>query len=48
MTHHEPRLEMKPAGAATGSVDGGSWPRSLDPTAAFPELVSALQPWIGP
>jgi hypothetical protein len=39
---------MKPAGAATGYVDGGWWPRSLDPTAAFPELVSALQPWIGP
>ena len=47
MTRHEPRLEMKPAGAATGSVDGGWWPRSLDPATAFPELVSALHPWIG-
>jgi len=48
MTRHEPRLEMKPSGAATGSVDGGWWPRSLDPTTAFPELVSALHPWAGP
>ncbi len=48
MTHHdEPRLEMKPDGAATGSVDGGWWPRSLDPTTAFPQLVSALRPWVG-
>ncbi|MCT2587952.1 DUF5994 family protein [Actinophytocola gossypii] len=48
MTRHEPRLEIKPTGAATGSVDGGWWPQSLDPTTAFPELVSALRPWIGP
>lgn len=46
--HDEPRLEMTPNGVATGSVDGGWWPRSLDPTAAFPELVSALHPWVGP
>lgn len=44
MTHHE---EMKPAGAAVGSGAGGWWPRSLDPTTAFPELVSALHPWVG-
>jgi uncharacterized protein DUF5994 len=48
MTRHEPRLRMKPADAATGSVDGDWWPPSLDPTTAFPELVSALQPWLGP
>lgn len=48
MTRHEPRLERKPNGAAAGSVDGGWWSRSLDPTAAFPELVSALHPWVGP
>lgn len=48
MTRHEPRLDIKPNGAATGSVDGGWWPWSLDPTAAFPELVTALHPWIGP
>jgi hypothetical protein len=48
MTRHEPRLEMKPAGTATGSVDGGWWPPSLDPTTAFPELVPALHPWVGP
>jgi hypothetical protein len=39
---------MKPDGAATGGVDGGWWPRTLDPTTAFPELVSALLPWVGP
>jgi hypothetical protein len=48
MTRHEPRLEMKPDGAATGSVDGGWWPRTLDPTIAFPELVSVLETWVGP
>lgn len=48
MTHHEPRLEMKPDGAATGSVDGGWWPRTLDPTIAFPELVAVLETWVGP
>lgn len=48
MTRHEPRLEMKPDGAATGSVDGGWWPRTLDPTAAFPELVSVLETRVGP
>ena len=48
MTRHEPRLEMKPDGAATGSVDGGWWPRTLDPMIAFPELVSVLEPWVGP
>jgi hypothetical protein len=48
MTHRQPRLEMKPAAAAVGSVDGGWWPRSLDPTTAFPELVPALHPWVGP
>ncbi|MCT2582028.1 DUF5994 family protein [Actinophytocola gossypii] len=47
MTRREPRLEMKPAGAAPGSVDGGWWPRSLDPTTAFPELATALHPWVG-
>jgi hypothetical protein len=39
---------MKPAGAAAGGVDGGWRPRSLEPTTAFPELVSALHPWVGP
>lgn len=48
MTRPEPRLEMKPNGTATGVVDGGWWPRSTDPTTAFPELVSALHPWVGP
>lgn len=48
MTRREPRLEVKPGGAAKGSVDGGWWPWSLDPTTAFPELVSALRPRVGP
>lgn len=46
MTHPQPRVAMKPDGAATGCVDGGWWPRSLDPTTAFPELVTALRRWI--
>jgi hypothetical protein len=37
------RLEMKPSGAAKGSVDGGWWPRSLEPATEFPALVTALE-----
>jgi hypothetical protein len=40
----EVRLELKkPSGAARGSVDGGWWPRSLEPEAEFPALVTALE-----
>ena len=49
--HQQPpvvRLRMKPDGAARGYVDGGWWPRSTDPAAEFPMLVSALGPWVGP
>lgn len=42
-----PRLRMKPADVAHGRLDGGWWPRSRDPEAEFPELVAALQPWLG-
>ncbi|MGB3438608.1 MAG: DUF5994 family protein [Actinophytocola sp.] len=43
----EPRVEMKPAGAATGYVDGGWWPRSTDPAEEFPGLVGALHGHVG-
>nr|CTQ95428.1 hypothetical protein [Kibdelosporangium sp. MJ126-NF4] len=38
---------MKPADAANGHVDGGWWPRSNDPMAEFPALLTALAPWVG-
>jgi hypothetical protein len=44
----EARLEMKPSGAARGSVDGGWWPRSLEPATEFPALVAALDEWMHP
>lgn len=42
------RLQMKPAGAARGFVDGGWWPHSEDPANEFPALVVALGAWVGP
>ncbi|MEU4746173.1 DUF5994 family protein [Actinosynnema sp. NPDC023658] len=33
---------MKPPTAAPGSVDGGWWPRSNDPTTEFPPLITAM------
>jgi hypothetical protein len=46
-TGDEPRIETKPAGAATGYVDGGWWPRSADPVSEFPGLVGALHGQVG-
>ena len=43
-----PRLAMKPTGSMRGCVDGGWWPRSDDLAAEFPDLASALAPWVGP
>lgn len=45
---HGSRLAMKPIGSMRGCVDGGWWPRSGDLTAEFPDLASALAPWVGP
>ncbi|WP_344131568.1 DUF5994 family protein [Saccharopolyspora halophila] len=42
-----PRLRMKPADAVHGRINGGWWPRSRDPEVEFPELVTALRPWLG-
>jgi hypothetical protein len=42
----EARLEMKPSGAARGSVDGAWWPQSLEPADEFPALVMALDKWM--
>jgi hypothetical protein len=41
------RVELKPAGAATGYVDGGWWPRSSDPAGEFPGMILALHERIG-
>ncbi|TWH15969.1 hypothetical protein JD82_04957 [Prauserella rugosa] len=41
------RMAMKPAGSIPGYVDGGWWPRSGDLAAEVPELVSALELWVG-
>jgi hypothetical protein len=38
---------MKPAGTATGHVDGGWWPRSTDPVAEFPGLIETLHAHVG-
>ncbi|OLF06589.1 DUF5994 family protein [Actinophytocola xanthii] len=46
-TGDEPRIEMKSAGAATGYLDGGWWPRSTDPSVEFPALVRALHGVVG-
>lgn len=43
----EPRMEMKPAGSATGYMDGGWWPRSTDPASEFPGLIGALHEQVG-
>ena len=41
------RVTMKPAGAATGHVDGGWWPRSTDPAGEFPGLIETLHAHVG-
>ena len=46
-THGEPRIEMKPAGSATGYVDGGWWPRTTEPASEFPGLIRALHQQVG-
>jgi hypothetical protein len=46
-TSDEPRIEMKPAGSATGYVDGGWWPRSTGPAGEFPGLIGALHGHVG-
>lgn len=39
---------MKPANATPGHVEGAWWPRSTDPAAEFPTLVTALISALGP
>ncbi|WP_433263399.1 DUF5994 family protein [Actinosynnema sp. CS-041913] len=36
------RFALRPDGAPHGHVDGGWWPRSTDPVAEFPALITAL------
>lgn len=44
----EPRLRLKPAGPATGHVDGAWWPRTRDLTAELPALLTAVGARRGP
>ncbi len=43
-----PRLRMKPPGPASGHVDGGWWPRSLDLADELPDLLTELAGRVGP
>jgi hypothetical protein len=42
------RLQLDPAMAGTGAVDGGWWPRSRDPDAELPGLIAGLESSLGP
>jgi hypothetical protein len=42
------RLQLDPAMAGTGVVDGGWWPRSRDPDAELPGLIAGLDTSLGP
>jgi hypothetical protein len=42
------RLQLDPAMAGTGVVDGGWWPRSRDPDAELPGLIAGLDSSLGP
>ena len=41
------RLQLDPAMAGTGAVDGGWWPRSRDPDAELPGLIAGLESSLG-
>ncbi|ADJ47340.1 hypothetical protein AMES_5515 [Amycolatopsis mediterranei S699] len=43
----EPRLRLKPAGPATGHVDGAWWPRTRELTAELPALLAVLAARLG-
>jgi uncharacterized protein DUF5994 len=43
-----PRLRLQPAGTRHSLLDGGWWPRSLDPVAELPGLVLAIDRVHGP
>jgi hypothetical protein len=43
----EPRLRLKPAGPATGHVDGAWWPRTRDLAAELPALFAAVTGRLG-
>lgn len=43
-----PRIRLKPTDASPGYVDGGWWPRSLDPDVEFPALIALLSAERGP
>jgi hypothetical protein len=41
------RLQLDPARAGTGAVDGGWWPRSRDPDGELPGLIAGLDASLG-
>ncbi|ONI77804.1 hypothetical protein ALI144C_30675 [Actinosynnema sp. ALI-1.44] len=42
------RLTLKPSSSPTGEVDGGWWPRSMDPLAEFPAMIAGVTDRVGP
>lgn len=42
------RLTLQPRPARTSTVDGGWWPRSMDPLAEFPALIAGIAMRLGP
>ncbi|MCE5289027.1 MAG: DUF5994 family protein [Nocardiaceae bacterium] len=47
-TSRAARVELKPAGLNTGSVDGAWWPRSRDLVAEVPTLIESLTGQLSP
>ncbi|MFC0111948.1 DUF5994 family protein [Kibdelosporangium aridum] len=42
------RLTLKPPSVPTGVIDGGWWPRSMDPMAEFPAMIAGVTDRLGP
>ncbi|ONI81516.1 hypothetical protein ALI144C_19555 [Actinosynnema sp. ALI-1.44] len=42
------RLTLKPPSSPAGAVDGGWWPRSMDPLAEFPAMIAGVTDQVGP
>ncbi|CAM3528307.1 DUF5994 domain-containing protein [Kibdelosporangium persicum] len=42
------RLTLKPPSAVTDVIDGGWWPRSMDPMAEFPAMIAGVTDRVGP
>ncbi|MEV4315499.1 DUF5994 family protein [Actinocrispum sp. NPDC049592] len=42
------RLTLKPPSSPEGAIDGGWWPRSMDPMAEFPAMIAGVTKQVGP